>query len=55
MSDRRGKKTNYTKNYRAREEWMVGKKIGRPKQQWEGGRVGKPDGWVKVSSAATAA
>lgn len=30
----RGKKINPTKNHRAHEEWMHGKKIGRRKQQW---------------------
>ena len=30
----RGKKINPTKNHRAWQEWMVGKKIGRRKQRW---------------------
>jgi hypothetical protein len=29
----RGKKLNQVKNERAHEEWMVGKKLGRKKQQ----------------------
>ena len=29
-----GRKTNNDKNPQAREEWMKGKKIGRPKQIW---------------------
>lgn len=27
-------KSQKTKNYQAHEEWMVAKKIGRPKQVW---------------------
>ncbi len=35
MSDsRRGKKQNSNKSYAARTEWMLGKKIGRRKQEW---------------------
>jgi hypothetical protein len=34
MAERRGKKTNHTKNNVARLEWMTGKKIGRRKQEW---------------------
>ena len=30
----RGKKLKYDKNSRANAEWMVGKKLGRRKQQW---------------------
>ena len=30
----RGKKINPAKNYRAHQEWMVGKKLGRTKQEW---------------------
>ena len=30
----RGKKINPTKNHRAWQEWMAGKKIGRRKQMW---------------------
>lgn len=29
-----GKRSNYTKNHRSREDWMEGKKFGRPKQVW---------------------
>lgn len=39
----RGAKTNTTKNYRAHEEWMTKKKLGRPKQTWTGSR------WEKVN------
>ena len=35
MADnRRGKKQNANKNYIAHQEWMVGKKLGRTKQEW---------------------
>lgn len=30
----RSLKDNSKKNYRVREEWMQGKRIGRPKQRW---------------------
>lgn len=34
MAQGRGKKINPTKNHRAHEEWTLGKKLGRRKQQW---------------------
>ena len=34
MAQGRGKKINQVKNERAHAEWMLGKKLGRGKQQW---------------------
>ena len=52
MAQGRGKKINQIKNERAHAEWMVGKKLGRRKQQWVSGFVehtGQPFGyWEKV-------
>lgn len=54
-------KDNSRKNYRVREEWMQGKRIGRPKQRWiadevmsEGGSRSilgyTPGRWEKVTA-----
>ena len=39
-------KDNSKKKWREHDEWMIGKKIGRPKQQWN------PNGgyWEKVTA-----
>jgi hypothetical protein len=52
----RGRKLNLVKNERAHADWMAGKKIGRPKQQYVFEGKVSPDGtvvtnnhWEKVS------
>lgn len=52
----RGKKLSYDKDARAHDEWMAGKKLGRPKQVWVDDTptklIGESEGhWEKVSQS----
>ena len=46
------KKSEKTKNYRSHDEWMIVKKIGRPKQRWVPFQFGPVSGrkgyWEKI-------
>lgn len=44
----RGPKLKNERNHRAHEEWMKGKKLGRPKQVWMQERVVSPDNIVEI-------